>query len=104
MERHGLVTPFSSQEGKFDCIDEDEPENVDWLDTDVSEDEDFLPPEYDRQKATVKKRSRALSAQDQQLVRRRLEEQLERSLSQTEQVRQAVDAAIDNGADHVDLR
>ncbi|ORZ02816.1 hypothetical protein BCR43DRAFT_482218 [Syncephalastrum racemosum] len=103
MEKHGLITPFSSQEMDFDCIDDDEPETVDWLDTDVSEDDDFLPPEYDRQKATVKKRSRALSAQDQQLVRRRLEEQVKESLSQTEQVRQAVDAAVDNGADYVDL-
>ncbi|KAI7884780.1 hypothetical protein K492DRAFT_204456 [Lichtheimia hyalospora FSU 10163] len=143
---YGLVTPNNSQEQDSDNDSlttmtfltqqpqqqVSETNSVDWLDTDSSEDEDYLPQSYHRcfpspprkpmsvdedqdeeeeeamycsSKATQRKRSRLSEAPEQHQRRRmNLDDDQEICTSvQQERVRRVIDAAIDNGEDYVDL-
>lgn len=109
-----------------------ETNSVDWLDTDSSEDEDYLPQschrcfpspprkamsvdnDFDEEeedvfypsKATRRKRGR-LPESPEQHQRRRMnmdDDQVISTSVQQERVRRVIDAAIDNGEDYVDLR
>ncbi|CDH51362.1 Piso0_003039 [Lichtheimia corymbifera JMRC:FSU:9682] len=108
-----------------------ETNSVDWLDTDSSEDEDYLPQschrcfpspprkamsvdnDFDEEeedvfypsKATRRKRGR-LPESPEQHQRRRMnmdDDQVISTSVQQERVRRVIDAAIDNGEDYVDL-
>lgn len=112
----GLATPGNSQEVVDVDVDCDSPDteptyNVEWIDTDVSEDEDYLPQDMHRripspprrQGKEDRKRARVLSTSSicEPSVRRRL--QVDVDMSPAERVRRAVDKVIDTADDCVDL-
>ncbi|KAG0188344.1 hypothetical protein DFQ28_004970 [Apophysomyces sp. BC1034] len=116
---HGLLTPESSQDVTDETVSKRAEEavaspikthDVEWLDTDTSEDEDFLPQNHHQRfpspprKSTgdERKRSRMDSVtwcEPRELARRRLEY----DETPTERARRIIDEVIDNGTERVDL-
>ena len=107
----GLVTPGNSQEFTDDYdVHEERSDitiihsfnnqiihNVDWIDTDASEDEDYLPQNQHTliPSPPCRKRSRSNSQQTEDEYNNE---------SPGQRVRRAIDVAVDTGVDFVDLR
>ncbi|KAI9268207.1 hypothetical protein BDA99DRAFT_558376 [Phascolomyces articulosus] len=108
----GLVTPGNSQELRdftdeqaesdmVDVLHDQLIHNVEWIDTDASEDEDYLPqnqhtlvPSPPRLKRS---RSNSVSTASSAV------EEVENNESPGQKVRKAIDVAVDTGVDSVDL-
>ncbi|KAI9489775.1 hypothetical protein BDB00DRAFT_841358 [Zychaea mexicana] len=101
----GLVTPGNSQESR-DSSDDDEPimntttihslnetlYGVEWIDTDASEDEDYLPQNQHTLVPSPPRRDRKRSRSNSREAE-----------SPGQRVRRAIDIAVDSGVDFVDL-